>query len=110
MPSDVLVALEDIVHGFGRSTEEWTYKLPLVLHPAMNILEAKPTRTLDTSSSAPTDGAGRLAKRTGHWVVIPLEEALGCFERTEEWADDSNNYDVGLPLVNVLETDDCSTT
>ena len=68
MPSDMLVALEDIVHGFGRSTEEWTYELPLVLHPAMNILEAKPTCTLDTSQTV---------RRPRELVDLPNELAIG---------------------------------
>ena len=68
MPSDMMVALEDIVHGFGRSTEEWAYELPLVLHPAMNILEAKPTRTFNTSQTV---------RRPMKLADLPNELAIG---------------------------------
>ena len=66
MSSDMLVALEDIVHGFSRKIRWVGLHVATCVDPVMNILEAKSARALDTSNSAPTDGAGRLAKRTGH--------------------------------------------
>ena len=68
MPSDMLVAPEDMVHGLDRSIVGWTYELPLVLHPAMNILEAKPTCTLDTSQTV---------RRLLELADLPNELAIG---------------------------------